>query len=363
MNSIRKGKDLFEKLTTLKVVRQPQFPLVSLKKRYIKVRLDFTKGCNLRCVMCPTVASGDFERREMPPELFRKIAKEVFPRAEHLTVGCGAEPLLAKNFDEYLQIIRKHGIPYTLIISNGSLLTESKANSILDAGIDEVSISLESANREVYESIRIGAKFERLVENLNRFKELKVKRKTERPKLSFNTVLMKSTLPELMGIVELAKSVNATAFAMAHLIPFSGLDNEEESLFHHQEIANAKITEARELAESQGIRVFCPPLFGKSEEEDLRPSEKGTQGMACIQPWTFMVIDCDGKVSPCGWFYGEMQAGAFKEQSFRQIWFGTVYSQLREEIRTGNLRSRCAKCPAAGLGNVDKKESFEQISL
>ncbi len=362
-NLAKKGKDLFERLTTLKVVRRPEFPFLGFRRRFIKLRLDITKGCNLRCVMCPTVAEGDFEKYEMPPDLFDRIAKEVFPRTEHLTIGCGAEPLLSKNFDRYLRSIGAFDIPYTLIISNGSLLTEEKIVAMLDAGIDELSISLESANKEIYESVRVGAKYDRLLGNIRRFNELKAERGSDVPLLSFNTVLMKSTLPELRSVIELAETMGASAFSMGHLIPFAGLENEQESLYYHQEIANEKIEETRKLAESLGIRVYCPPLFGSDGNLDLRGTEKGVGGLACVQPWTFMVITARGDVSPCSWLYGEKEAGSFKEQSFRQIWFGDLYTRLRKEIQTGNLRPRCTVCPAAGRGDIDRKESFQTVYL
>ena len=363
MNLLRTGKDLFEKLTTRKVVLKQGFPFVSLRRRFLKVRLDFTSGCNLRCIMCPTVAAGGFERREMPLELFNKIAKEVFPKTEHLTIGCGAEPLLAKNFDLFLRTVKAYRIPYTLIISNGSLLSKQRIDSLLDAGIDEISISLEASSKEKYESIRVGAKFDHLLENLNQLNELKAQRGVDRPLLSFNTVLMKTNLSELAPLARLAKRMGASTFSMAHLIPFGGLNNEKESLYYHQELACEKIQEAKELAESLGLRVFSPPLFGAGEKDDQRPTEKGQQGMVCLQPWTFMVITDKGDVSPCGWLYGENPVGSFREQSFRQIWFGSEYARLREEIRTGNLRSRCAKCPAAGVGDPNRMESFEQVNL
>ena len=364
MNILRQGKDIFERLTTLKVVRLPEFPFISVKRRFLKVRLDFTSGCNLRCVMCPTVAIGDFEKHFMPPELFSRIARQVFPRTEHLTIGCGAEPLMSGNLEQYLQQIKSFAIPYTLIISNGSLLTEEKANFILDAGINELSISLESADKDTYESIRKGAKFDRLVENLRRLNQLKKERQTERPALAFNVVLMKSSIGGLPSLIDLAKSLEIKTLGMAHLIPFKGLDNKEESLWYHQDLANRKIKEAMEYAESAGIGVFCPPLFGeKAQGDDRRATEKGGKGLACVQPWTFMIINSNGKVTPCGWLYGEDAAASFRDHSFRQIWFSDMYAKLREEIRSGNLRPGCARCPAAGLGDVNCESSFEQVQL
>lgn len=363
MNVLRFGKDHFERVTALKVIRRSAPPFVSLKKRFLKVRLDITKGCNLRCVMCPSVAARDFEIQEMVPELFRKVAREVFPRAEHLTIGCGAEPLLARNFGQYMDTIRKYHIPYTLIISNGSLLTEQKAISILDAHIDEVSISLEAASKERYEATRVGAKFERLIENLERLNHLKAARQTDKPALSFNTVLMGSNLSELVPLIKLGKTLGIKAFCMAHLIPFEGLDNEAESLYHHQELANQKMAEAYEYAKSLGIHVFGPPLFGDKEQPDRRPFADANRPTFCVQPWTFMYITAAGDVIPCGWLFGEALAGSFRQQSFRQIWFGEIYLRLREEIRTGNLRARCSKCPAAALGDPNRSESFEPVYL
>ena len=86
----------------------------------------------------------------------------------------------------------------TGFLSNGLLLKRDKLQQILDAGVDWICVSMDGANAEMYEKIRIGSNFERVCENVSNIAGL---RSGNRPKTMINFVLMDLNFHQVEEIV------------------------------------------------------------------------------------------------------------------------------------------------------------------
>src|SRR5438045_2829424 len=72
--------------------------------RHLVIRMDTINLCNLRCKMC--YYSFDYKRKkeQMDMPLFRKIADEVFNKTRFLYLSCATEPLMNKQFADFLRV-------------------------------------------------------------------------------------------------------------------------------------------------------------------------------------------------------------------------------------------------------------------
>src|SRR5262249_47647755 len=141
--------------------------------RHLVIRMDTINLCNLRCKMC--YYSFDYRRKkeQMDLPLFRKIAHEVFPKTQFLYLSCATEPLMNKQFSEYVRVTGEYNVPFTSFCTNGQLLTEQVVHACMDANISEIIFSIDGATAETYESIRRGGKWDRLTKNLELLASLK----------------------------------------------------------------------------------------------------------------------------------------------------------------------------------------------
>ncbi len=89
----------------------------------------------------------------------------------------------------------------TGFLSNGLLLTGGASRSLINAGIDWIALSIDGATAEVYDAIRKGARFERLIGNLEALSSLKT---GGRPRLIINFVMMSDNIHQLGDMVQLA---------------------------------------------------------------------------------------------------------------------------------------------------------------
>jgi MoaA/NifB/PqqE/SkfB family radical SAM enzyme len=98
--------------------------------------IEMTKHCNAGCDFC-----DDWKTRHSPPlgdvvDMVRRLN----PMVLALT---GGEPLLEKRLPEIIRAVKAdQSFIYLYIVTNGSLLTEERAQELFAAGLDQISISL-----------------------------------------------------------------------------------------------------------------------------------------------------------------------------------------------------------------------------
>jgi len=147
--------------------------------RYIEI--ETVNVCNARCPMC-TISTWERNSKPMTDELFLKISNELIKHNDvikRVSLYRDGEPLIDNKLASRVSILKKGGIKEVAISTNVSLLNEKRATDLLNAGIDLVILSIDSIKKDVYESIRVGLKFENVFSNAIRFIELRNKIRPE----------------------------------------------------------------------------------------------------------------------------------------------------------------------------------------
>lgn len=103
--------------------------------------------------------------------------------------------------------------------SNGSLLNAQRAERCVTSGLDTLHISIDGTTAETYEAIRVGARFDRLLVNLETFVETRARLGSERPYLWLVLVIMRRNLHELPDLMHLAHRYTVRNVFVQHLVP------------------------------------------------------------------------------------------------------------------------------------------------
>ena len=151
-----------------------------LRRRNIGVFIDPVLACNLRCRMCyfsdpehvRSVSKGRLTEAEID-----KIGKAFFHRALKLQIGCGAEPTLFPHLEYLVAQGRKAGIPYISLTTNGQLIASGRVDlmRLAEAGLDELTLSLHGTDKETYEYLMPGAKYENLLKLTEVIRDVKAR--------------------------------------------------------------------------------------------------------------------------------------------------------------------------------------------
>lgn len=164
-----------------------------------------TTKCNLHCHHCRPGGEGYFENpnKIMTSSEINKVTKI---SSEELGIThvkfTGGEPLLRPDILRIIENTKKiNQIKDVRLVTNGTKLNRY-ANSLKDAGLDAVTVSVDAVNDEVYKMIRgIG---------LNHIKDGLHLCKTVGLPVRINTVLMKSNASQVEGLINLASEVGAS---------------------------------------------------------------------------------------------------------------------------------------------------------
>jgi radical SAM protein with 4Fe4S-binding SPASM domain len=310
-------------------------------------------------------------RQDISVEDFTKVAEEVFPLCELVSLSFNAEPLLHRKLGDLLLITRKYKIPHLYMTTNGLLINEQIIRDIINAGVNSLAISMDAATKQTYERIRVGSHFEKLISNIQAINNAKERLGSGTPHIQLNFVLMRSNITEFPAFVRLAHELRAKSVGAVHMVPFEGVNTEHESLHLDKALCNEMLSRASRLGKYYNVEMAIPPGFCDTTEKALVTRNNSFYSLpvsvgentrsGCLFPWHWVGIHPNGDVRPCGWWYdGEPAMGNIRLQSFEEIWNSECYERLRWEHLSGELRKTCRICPAAGLGNVNNQDAFSE---
>ncbi len=142
-----------------------------VNKMELYLTIEPNNICNLRCVMCPYKRMKR-KKETIPMSLFKRLideAAELKVKDVHLTQY--NEPFTDKDIFERLAYIRKKGMT-SWFYSNGTILDKKIREKILKDPPDMIRFSVDGSNKKTFESIRVGARYEKVLADIESlFKE------------------------------------------------------------------------------------------------------------------------------------------------------------------------------------------------
>jgi radical SAM protein with 4Fe4S-binding SPASM domain len=146
---------------------------------------------------------------------------------------------------------------------------------------------------------------------------------------------MKSTIPELPGLVRMAAEHGVGEIFFLPLYQYEDLDLRDEAIYwDEREEIHAAVAETQALADRLGVVLSNPPSVSVKPPsrlrlwfQDLDPPRRDRP--LCEQPWSIMRVSPNGAIHPCdGWFVDGVM-GNWATQSWEEIWNGPAYTRLR----------------------------------
>jgi MoaA/NifB/PqqE/SkfB family radical SAM enzyme len=316
--------------------------------------LETTNRCNLLCVTCPRTYEQLEPEADMPWDLFTSLIDQ-YPRIARVVLHGIGEPMLVKDIAQRVAYLKARGI-YVLFNTNGTLLNEANGRALIDAGLDELRVSLDAAESEVYQMVRGKDFFAKIVENVRNFTRLQRELNAPKPRVSLWLTGLRETVDQLPNFVRLAHDVGVTEVYLQRLVFFdSGEANEnslaraESALFEHTTATEeALIREAEAVAAELGVMFSASGAVDPGES--IRMTRTDNPWSLCRRPWSLMYITANGRVLPCciapfsmkG--YGSFTLGDATQETLREIWNGAEYQRFREGLLTSAPPPACANC-------------------
>ncbi len=294
--------------------------------------------CNLKCPFCQVPG---WERADnthaMDVNQFVEVINQ-FPRLEHIKLQGMGEPFINKNLPEMIGIASARNIA-THVISNGTLLTEKLVSRILESGLTRITFSFDGARQETYESLRVGARYDKVIANM-RLLCSEIKRADSKLKTQISCLAStEAVIEEIPALVELASDIGIDELCLRRRVKIwkksDGVafpeDRVEVSGFDRYD---QLMEEAKDIAKKRGVGLSTDP---RSESAALNP---------CIWPWKSLYVSVEGKIVPCcvvaspdAWCMGDLTT-----DSLESIWNSQAYRKLRRQINLNKPPEICKTC-------------------
>jgi len=283
-------KKLFSRLFSPKAGAQHQTsPNKTGKRRWRLVQVESAFACNLRCVMCPwrEIAQTVENNGLMSQAIWNSIRPHL-SEIKSIDFTGGGEPLLQPRLSDWIEEAHDAGCE-TGFLSNGLLLTKERLQPILEAGVDWICISMDGADAQMYEKIRIGSNFERVCANTANIAAM---RTAKAPKIMINFVLMDLNFHQIEDIVQLASQLGVDQLNFKQCEVIRGERGKGRGLFGVEETKAIRrlkksLAKARRLAKKLDIATTA---FAFTPEERS----------VCEQdPRDSLFIRYDGLAAPC----------------------------------------------------------------
>ena len=163
--------------------------------------LEVTNRCNLLCTTCPRTYEDLEPPADLSWDLFTRIVDQVPDLARAVLHGVGEQ--LVKDLPRMVKYLKERGV-YVLFNTNGTVLNARNGRALIEAGLDELRVSLDASNRESFKTIRGADYFNRITRNVRAFCALQERERIERPQVSLWLTGLKETIRELPTFVRVA---------------------------------------------------------------------------------------------------------------------------------------------------------------
>ena len=324
----------------------------SAPSRPVCVYLETTNRCNLLCTTCPRTYEELEPPADMSWQLFTSIVDQIPDLQRAVLHGVG-EPMLVKNLPRMVRYLKDRG-SYVLFNTNGTVLNEKNGRALIEAGLDELRVSLDAANAKSFRAIRGKDYFDRILRNVRAFRNLQEREGKDRPRVSAWLTGLKETVAELPAFVEVAADIGVKEVYLQRLVFFEqdaiGLARPDQALYEHMtREETAHLAAATELARSYGI-AFSASGAASEPGMSLERHDDGSPWALCRRPWTVMYFTANGRALPCciapfsqrG--YENYTLGDATQETLQEIWNGAAYRSFREALLSDKPAAACASC-------------------
>jgi radical SAM protein with 4Fe4S-binding SPASM domain len=310
------------------------------------VQIEPVGQCNLACRMCPVVY-----RKEKPPafmsfDTFCGLLDQ-FPDVKELHLQGLGEPLLHPRFFDMVRYAAQRGIEVSTN-TNLTALSPRRAEECVKSGLARLHVSLDAAEAQAYEYIRVGARFSQVLRNLGWLSAARERLQAALPEIRLVAVAMRRNLEQLPALVRLAHAYKVHSLSVQHLAhdfsegtlptryqPMRRFVDDETLVNEDPARVQRWFDEAQAAAAELGVALRLP-----------NPAPKPRSERRCDWPWRGAYVAYSGEAMPCCMVAtpDRINFGSMATQGVRQVWDSDAYRDFRRRLDSDAPPDICRGC-------------------
>jgi MoaA/NifB/PqqE/SkfB family radical SAM enzyme len=314
------------------------------------VTLDVTQRCNLRCLSCPfhspeidqmRATADDGDAQDVPYGLVLRLCDELKCLGTRRLVLIGeGEPLMHPHIIDIISAAKAAGLE-VFLVTNGTLLDEKMARTLVALGLDRIQVSLWASSPEDYERNHPGTPatmFHRVVRGVQLLSSQKSAQATKRPRVVLHHPIGRNDVHHVERFAELALTTGCDQVSFSPLLTHRGKLGAQTLTADEEALLRSSLGHLRKRLRRQPVRHNINEL--------MRRYETGSavwNRYPCYIGWIDARVKADGSVVPCN--PCDLVMGNLNVNSLRQIWNGPAYRAFRRRtLSREGLRDLAVHC-------------------
>ena len=307
-------------------------PNADKQEKFVPLVLSWNvnRQCNLKCPHCYINATDKKPINELTTEEAKNLIDQICEVSKPLLILSGGEPLLRPDIYELIRYGASKGLKMGLG-SNGSLIDDAAAKKLKEAGIETVSISLDSHIPEQHDEFRgVKGSWEKAVNAIKALRKNGVL-------VQVNTTLTQQNYDQIDDIMSLAESIGVENFHLFFLVPTGrGVKIADISPAKYESMI--KTTFAKASRHKLNVRPSCAPQFMRIAKDMGLDMSRWIRG--CIAGLYYCRVYPNGDITPCP--YLPIKLGNIREKTFKEIWFNAEMFKILRDFDA--LKGKCGEC-------------------
>jgi radical SAM protein with 4Fe4S-binding SPASM domain len=291
-----------------------------------RMDLALTYRCQNNCAHCYNARPRSFP--ELPAADWKRMIDRLWDLGIPHIVFTGGEPTLRDDLPELIAHAERKG-QITGLNTNGRRLADDNfLQSLIDAGLDHVQITLESQDEAMHDSL-VGTRgaWAQTVAGLQSALATRLYVMT-------NTTLLRANSPQLGQTLEFLSAAGVRTVGLNALI-YSGRGARVGTGLREEELAPLlALARGHTAAHQQRLIWYTPTEYCRL---DPVQNELGVKG--CTAALYNMCVEPDGGVLPCQSYYQPL--GNLLRDDWSAIWEHDLARALRERR---NVPEKCSAC-------------------
>ncbi|NIO05794.1 MAG: radical SAM protein, partial [Proteobacteria bacterium] len=179
---------------------------------------EITRSCNLHCVYCHVDANKDPVDDELTRDEKLGLVKQVAEAGTNALMIAGGEPLISPDLPAVIHEAHVMGL-YTVLITNGTLLTPENVQGLKRVGLDYVKVSIDSVSPDIHDSLRGNGCWEKAVTGVQNAVEAGID-------TGISITATQANFVEIPQTIRMAKELGCKRIIIFNFVPSGRGDNE-----------------------------------------------------------------------------------------------------------------------------------------
>lgn len=287
--------------------------------------IALTWRCNIKCrfcyASCTCISDPDDEsdRDELSTVDVKRVLDMIRHDAEVPSVSfTGGEPMLRDDIAELIAYASGSLKMRVNLITNGTLISERRAEKLRAAGLASAQVSIESPNPDIHDNI-VGIKnsFRASLDGLLALKNAGIL-------VHPHATLCRLNMQSLEEMAQFTKSLRIDRFSLNMIIP-AGRGTARDLTLKYGEIKNV-VLNIKAASEAEDVRFmwYSPTpmcLFNPVSHQMGNKGCSACEGLLSVDPF--------GRLLPCSSW--KEPVGNLLQEGFQALWFGDRARFLREK--------------------------------